>query len=101
MVVSWLQGQRNHGSELSMPERWERGKPELSGRVDRLSWTIGLFGYLVCLTDPFALLTQSGIEPLGFNLQLITWHVSCNHARMRSRAGDRRHSNFYLSLDWL
>src|SRR3546814_4403844 len=62
-----------------MPERGERGKPELSGRVDRLSRPIGLFGYFVCLTDSFALLTQSGIEPLGFNLQLIT---------MRSRVRD-------------
>src|SRR3546814_18090579 len=64
-----------------MPERGERGKPELSGRVDRLSRPIGLLGYFVCLTDSFALLTQSGIEPLGFPLHLIT---------MRSRAGDRR-----------
>src|SRR3546814_16632298 len=72
-----------------MPERGERGKPELCGRVDRLSRPIGLFGYFVCLTDSFALLTQSGIEPLGFNLQLIT---------MRSRAGDRRQSNLCLSL---
>src|SRR3546814_12449486 len=87
--LSWLQGQRNHGSELSMPERGERGKPELSGRVDRLSRPIGLFGYFVCLTDSFALLTQSGFEPLGFNLQLIT---------MRSRAGDRRQSHLCLSL---
>src|SRR3546814_6463992 len=98
LVESWLQGQRNHGSELSMPERGERGKPELSGRVDRLSRPIGLFGYFVCLTDSFALLTQSGIEPLGFNLQLITWHDYCNHERMRSRAGDRRQSNLCLSL---